>query len=133
MMPLHRQSTLIKENKTTHTHTHKPNRRFVDYDRITHRRRRSSLLYRPAMYYGWTYPSLLLVLTICLTYDVIMPVTLLLGVIYFLLVEILYTCVPVFVRGLKMGWDTGCVCVCVCVCLGNWRRWVRAWIVGSNG
>lgn len=64
---------------------------FIDYESITARQKRSSLLYKPSMYYGWTYPSLLLVLTICLTYDVIMPVTLLLGCVYFFFVEILYT------------------------------------------
>ncbi len=63
---------------------------FTNYDRKTARQRRAPL-YRPYMAYGWTYPSLLLVLTICLTYDVIMPVTLLLGAVYFFFVEILYT------------------------------------------
>ena len=101
--PLIRQSFIhwcVHPTSYTHTSPTIPDRtatpptnRFVDYDRITNRQRRTSLLYKPAMYYGWTYPSLLLVLTICLTYDVIMPVTLLLGVVYFFLVEILYTCV----------------------------------------
>ena len=63
---------------------------FTDHDRKTARQRRAPL-YVPYMAYGWTYPSLLLVLTICLTYDAIMPIALILGAIYFFFVEILYT------------------------------------------
>jgi len=63
---------------------------FTDHDRKTARQRRAPL-YVPYMAYGWTYPSLLLVLTICLTYDVIMPIALILGAVYFFFVEILYT------------------------------------------
>eukprot|EP00624_Nannochloropsis_granulata_P001174 evm.model.NODE_15382_length_19341_cov_18.892767.2 len=66
------------------------NHYFTDHDRKT-ARQRSAPLYVPYIAYGWTYPSLLLVLTICLTYVVIMPIAMILGAIYFFLVEILYT------------------------------------------
>lgn len=63
---------------------------FTDHDRKTARQRRARV-YVPIMAYGWTYPSLLLVLTICLTYVVIMPIALVIGAVYFFLIEILYT------------------------------------------
>lgn len=66
------------------------NHYFTDHDRKT-ARQRCAPLYVPYMAYGWTYPSLLLVLTICLTYVVIMPIAMILGAIYFFFVEILYT------------------------------------------
>ena len=44
----------------------------------------------PVLMYGWTYPSIILVLTICLTYGVIMPLALIFGGFYFLVIEVLY-------------------------------------------
>lgn len=40
-----------------------------------------------ALQYGWVYPSILLVLTLSLTYSVIMPLVVVFGLVYFLLIE----------------------------------------------
>lgn len=59
--------------------------------RMTARQCREGVYAPPSALYGWIYPSLLLVFTLCLTYAVIMPVTLLLGAVYFVFVGIMYT------------------------------------------
>ena len=63
----------------------------TNYDRKTARQRRSGVYAPPSFMYGWTYPSLLLVFTLCITYDVIMPVMLIIGALFFFFAEILYT------------------------------------------
>lgn len=56
----------------------------------TARQRRQGAYAPPVAQLGWIYPSLLLVFTLCLTYDVIMPVMLILGALYFSFVEVMY-------------------------------------------
>jgi len=63
----------------------------TDRKKKTERELRHGVLAAPAWLYGWTYPSLLLVLMIALTYDVIIPITLLFAALYFFLAQIVYT------------------------------------------
>jgi hypothetical protein len=65
--------------------------RCTNHRHKTARERRTGVYAPPVFQYGWTYPSLLLVFTLCLTYDVIMPVTLLFGALFFQFAEIMYT------------------------------------------
>jgi hypothetical protein len=64
---------------------------FADGRPRTARDLRSGVHSAPIFQYGATYPSLLLVFTVCVTYDVIMPVTMLFGAVFFQLSDLMYT------------------------------------------
>ena len=85
----------------------------TDHHRKTARQRRTGVYAPPAFQYGWTYPSLLLVLTLCLTYDVISPLMLLLGAGYFFAAQILYTyhLLYVYVPQYEVRPSSGCLSV----------------------
>jgi len=57
----------------------------------TMREKREGTYRPPVLMYGWVYPSILLVLTVCLTYSVIMPLTLVFGLLFFSFAEVMYT------------------------------------------